>query len=149
MSPTLEPVEQHCTDTGVMIPLYRDWDEWHAGHKVHMVYTTSIAAGKSKGPILHRVGTQLLTAIAGTVHIRYISHENLMNDGEWFETLLRDTNNSNQQLIHIPPMTWYELWAYDVPDDGVVLNMPNLVWRPDYSDQVKATSWDNAKKAIV
>ena len=79
--------------------------------------------------------------------MKFIAHENLQNDAFAFEEIcLRDDDET--KVVKVPPMIWYQLYT-PTDDDGMVMNMPNLAWKPDYSDQVKASTWTEAKEMIV
>lgn len=147
VSVELIPIESHeTTGGGILNPYYRDWEEHHKDHRIAMVYTTTMKKDERKGPILHRVGTQLLTCVSGDVNILVASHDELREDvNNYHIHCLRDISNTTA-VIRIPPLHWYELVAYC---DSIVMNMPNLAWRPDYSDQARAETWQAASEMIV
>jgi len=53
MIPKLQKLQTFSTSEGEMVPIYKDWEEWHEGYVPKMAYLTSIAPNTAKGPILH------------------------------------------------------------------------------------------------
>jgi hypothetical protein len=144
---TYIPAAQHKTDTGVLTPLYRNWDTWHMGHSVAMVYTTTIDGNCEKGPILHKYGTQLLHVVKGDVFVTCISYNDLLTKTksilEYETHILNDTSMCG--LLYIPPMTWYSIDTKNCTNDATVLNMPSISWHPNKNDQIKVRSWKEAQ----
>lgn len=124
--------EQYNTDTGVMLPVYRDWDEWHNGHIIKMVYTTTLTRQTSKCPMRHRLSTGLMTAVAGSPILEYY-------DGcKVISISLR--HSTGYHIVKIPVDTWYSL-RNDEDELAIVINMPNYAWRPDTNEKETIEAW--------
>lgn len=137
--PHAVPVEVFETDTGDMMPLYRDWDEWHGGHSVGMVYATTLRPGTSKGPIFHKRQTGLITSVVGTIELQYLRNDvSLLHEEARQSVYLK--KGPKMTVVRIPSKTWYTVtnWSNDI---AVVVNMPDIAWRPDTDEKIVVDGW--------
>jgi dTDP-4-dehydrorhamnose 3,5-epimerase-like enzyme len=125
------------TPDGVLTPVYKDWEDWHEGYDVQMVYTTSINPGVSKGPILHRRRKGLISCIIGDVSVICL-----------FDGILETYNLSSNEkkfILFIPENTPNMIVNNSKTNEAIIMNLPNRAWHPDDEDTIKFKNWDEYK----
>ena len=122
------------TPDGFLTPVYKDWEDWHAGYEVKMAYHTSIGPGISKGPILHERRKGLMSCVSGEVSVVCLVNGILKTyklvDGE------------KKYILLIPEGIPNMIINTSQDKEAVILNLPSKAWRPDDEDTVKFKSWE-------
>lgn len=130
-------LQQIVTKEGVLFPIFKDWEEWHGGYEPKMVYATTINPGVTKGPILHEKRRGLITAIQGTVVLRW------KMEGQIHWVYLRGPCGASAAIIEIPANVPFSLENKHPMDPAIIINLPDRAWRPDDEDTIKFDSWDD------
>jgi len=133
--PKLQKLQTFSTNEGEMVPVYKDWEEWHDGYVPKMAYITSIAPGISKGPILHRKRRGLMTAFRGNVIVECLV------ENEIREYSLR--NEKNEKFVLIIPAGVPNRICNTAQEEAIILNLPDIAWRPDDEDTEKFNGWED------
>ena len=133
--PKLAELEIISTPDGELVPVYKNWEEWHNEYEVKMAYYTSIRPGVSKGPILHNKRKGLMTCISGEAKVVCLVDNS-------FESYNLVENNKKFVLL-IPEKVPIEIINTSKKRDAVILNLPSRSWHPDDHDTVKFKDWDD------
>jgi dTDP-4-dehydrorhamnose 3,5-epimerase-like enzyme len=137
-SPKLFELDVIKTPDGFLTPVYKDWEDWHAGYEVKMVYHTSIGPGISKGPILHERRRGLMSCISGDVSVVCLVNSKL-------ETY-KLSSNGKKFILMIPENTPNMIINNSKTDEALIMNLPDKSWHPNDEDTIKFSSWDDVLK---
>ena len=129
-------VQRIRTGDGVLLPLYKDWEEWNNGYQPKMVYATTINPGVTKGPILHERRRGLITAIQGEVKIE------MKIDGKVHYGMLCGPGGRDNVQVEIPAGIPFTLTNLDDMNPAIIINIPDKAWHPDDEDTIKFDSWE-------
>jgi len=135
--PFLKEIEQIKTTEGILIPLYKDWEDWHEGYHVKMSYVTTLNPGTKKGPILHNKRRGMMFCVSGSVTVECFFE----NKVHRFELGGEDSSS----LLVIPAGVPNMIINNSINDSATILNMPDRAWRPDDEDTIKFDSWDSLR----
>jgi dTDP-4-dehydrorhamnose 3,5-epimerase-like enzyme len=137
-TPKLFELDVIKTPDGFLTPVYKDWEDWHAGYEVKMVYHTSIGPGISKGPILHERRRGLMSCISGDVSVVCLVNSKL-------ETY-KLSSNGKKFILMIPENTPNMIINNSKTDEALIMNLPDKSWHPNDEDTIKFSSWDDVLK---
>lgn len=133
--PILVEAEVIKTPDGVLMPVYKDWEEWHGGYEVKMVYCTTIAPNTSKGPILHEQRRGLMTCIQGDVSVTCLVDGVLQN--------FKLTDKAKKYTLIIPKNMPNLITNHSTDTEAILLNLPDRSWHPEDQDTQKFLSWED------
>jgi len=133
--PKLQKLQTFTTGEGEMVPIYKDWEDWHSGYIPKMAYITSIAPNTSKGPILHLKRRGFMMAFRGEVVVECLV------GGEIRKYELRNSENEKYVLM-IPAGTPNKICNL-AKEEAIILNLPDRAWRPDDEDTEKFNDWED------
>ena len=139
--PQLYDLESIKTKEGELIPIYKDWEDWHEEYIPKMAYITTIAPGIEKGPILHHKRKGLMMAYSGHVVV-----ECKIGD-EIISYLLNDGKNCRKILL-IPAGIPNKICNLSSTSNAIILNLPSKAWHPDDEDTQKFSSWEELNEQI-
>jgi len=134
--PEIFDLESIKTEDGELVPIYRDWDPWHAGYIPQMAYITTLKPGVVKGPILHERRRGLMMAYSGEVEVE------CMIDGKISSFSLID-KNENRKILLIPAGVPNKITNLSLDAEAIIINLPDRAWRPDDEDTIKFESWES------
>ena len=131
--PELFSMEKFETNDGVMFPIYKNYESKIAGYEPGMVYATTIAPYKTKGPILHERRIGYMTAIKGAVDV-----ECLVGD-EIITYILK--NGKGEQNILVIPQGIQNKIINRSHEEAIIVNLPDKPWYPFDEDTKKLKDW--------
>ena len=137
-TPKLFELQTIQTPDGQLTPVYKDWEEWHNGYAVKMVYHTSIGPGISKGPILHERRRGLMSCITGDVSVVCLVNGNLKT--------YKLSSGGKKYILMIPENTPNMIVNNSQTEEALIMNSPDKAWHPDDEDTIKFSSWDDVLK---
>ena len=123
------------TPDGTLVPVYKDWESWHSGYEVKMVYHTSIAPGVSKGPILHKKRRGMMSCIYGDVSVTCLVDGKLKT--------YRLSEGEKKYILMIPKNIPNVITNNSDSKEALIMNLPDRSWHPDDEDTEKFSSWEN------
>jgi dTDP-4-dehydrorhamnose 3,5-epimerase-like enzyme len=126
------------TPDGYLTPIYKDWEEWHNGYEVKMVYHTSVGPGISKGPILHERRRGLISCISGDVSVVCLINGNLKT--------YKLSSGEKKFILMIPENIPNMIVNNSQTEEALIMNLPDKAWHPTDEDTIKFSSWDDALK---
>jgi len=135
MIPKLQKLQTFSTSEGEMVPIYKDWEEWHEGYVPKMAYLTSIAPNTAKGPILHEKRRGFMMAFRGEVEVECLVGNKIQKYN------LR--NNKNEKSVLIIPAGVPNRICNLSHEEAIILNLPDRAWRPDDEDTQKFNGWED------
>ena len=130
-----QTLQTFSTSEGEMVPIYKDWEDWHDGYIPKMAYITSIAPSTSKGPILHKKRRGCMMAFRGEVEVECLIENKIQKYN------LR--NNKNEKSVLIIPAGVPNRISNLSQEEAIILNLPDRAWRPDDEDTQKFNGWED------
>lgn len=137
-SPKLYELQVIETPDGQLVPVYKDWEEWHDGYEVKMAYHTSIRPGVSKGPILHERRRGLMSCISGDVSVVCLVNGKLKT--------YKLSSGNRKYILLIPENTPNMIINNSKSQDAIIMNLPDKSWHPDDEDTIKFESWEEVRQ---
>lgn len=135
-----QELQQHKTNDGIMMPIYRDWDSWHDNYVPKMLYATTIKPGVRKDVILHKCRQAFITAIVGSVMLEF-------KHGKADVQKLSLKNDDRAIIVKIPANVPIVLEnTSDI--EAIIINAPSPAWHPDNQDTIKFSSWDDYNSTL-
>ena len=136
--PKLTELQVIQTPDGYLTPVYKDWEDWHEGYEVKMVYHTSIGPGISKGPILHERRRGLMSCISGDVSVVCLIDGNLKT--------YKLSSEEKKFILMIPENVPNMIVNNSQTEKALIMNLPDKAWHPNDEDTIKFSSWDDVLK---
>ena len=122
------------TPDGFLTPVYKDWEDWHAGYEVKMVYYTTIGPGISKGPILHERRRGFMSCISGVASVVCLVNGKLKT--------YKLVDGDKKFILLIPEGTPNMIVNESDESEAIILNLPSKAWHPEDEDTIKFESWE-------
>ena len=133
--PKLYELDVIKTPEGFLTPVYKDWEDWHAGYEVKMAYHTTIGPGISKGPILHERRKGMMSCISGEASVVCLVNGNLKT--------YKLVDEEKKFILLIPEGTPNMIINTSEEKEAMILNLPSKAWHPDDEDTIKFKSWED------
>ena len=136
--PYLKKLESFSTSEGMLVPVYKDWEEWHESYQVKMVYFTTLSPSTVKGPILHMKRRGMMSCISGDVTIECLVDDQVLK----FDLM----NNNERYALVIPAGIPNRIINNSSEYSATILNLPDRAWHPDDEDTIKFGSWEECTR---